>query len=209
MTHRLGEMVCAPVSEQVPTLVLRGCGMRKPLPNALDIDFEGGLTSEVTPHAGIALFIETGRRSGVLAAAEKSLAQKRSPKGLGQGQMVEAFVVLSALGGDCVDDFDHLRRDMGLAAVLGYLLPSAAAARQWLARFHDPALLAARPPQGSFIPRESDWLAGLRAVIQHSVRTYVSAVAPGPAVTLDVDAHLVASAKEEALRFGAERFGAP
>jgi hypothetical protein len=68
--------------------------MRKPLPNALDIDFKGGLTSEVTPHAGISLFIETGRRSGVMAAAEKYLPQKRSPKGLGQGQFVEAFVLL-------------------------------------------------------------------------------------------------------------------
>lgn len=29
--------------------------MRKPLPNALDIDFRGRLTEEVTPHAGVAL----------------------------------------------------------------------------------------------------------------------------------------------------------
>ena len=174
--------------------------MRKPLPNALDIDFKGGLTSEVTPHAGIALFIETGRRSGVMAAAEKYLPQKRSPKGLGQGQFVEAFVLLSALGGDCLDDFDGLRRDMGLRALTSYTLPAAATARQWLDRFHDAALLDGRPAQGSFIPRESDGLAGLGAMLQFSVRTYVSAVAPGPAVTLDVDAHLVESSKQEALR---------
>ena len=36
-------------------------------------------------------------------------------------------------------------------------------------------------------------------MLQFSVRTYVSAVAPGPAVTLDVDAHLVESSKQEAL----------
>ena len=173
--------------------------MRKPLPKALEIDFKGGLTSEVTPHAGIALFSETGRRSGVMAAAEKYLPQKRSPQGLGQGQCVEAFVLLSALGGDCLDDFDGLRQDLGLAAITGYTLPAAATARQWLDRFHDETLLAGRPAQGSFIPRESDGLAGLRAVIQHSVRTYVAAAAPGPAVTLDVDAHLVASSKQQAL----------
>src|SRR5437870_5618075 len=119
--------------------------MRKPLPTALDIDCKGGLTSEVTPHAGIALFLETGRRSGVMAAAEQSLPQKRSPQGLGQDQFVEAFVLLSALGGDCVDDFDGLRRDMGLAALLGYTLPAASTARQWLDRFHDEARLAGRP----------------------------------------------------------------
>jgi hypothetical protein len=173
--------------------------MRKPLPNALDIDLRGGLTEEVTPHAGAALLLELGRRSGVMAAAERHLPAKKSAKGLGQGQFVEAFVLLSALGGDCLDDFDTLRRDRGLAALLGYDLPAAATARQWLDRFHDEELLAGRPRQGSFIPPEAAGLAGLRAVVQHAARTYVAAVQPGEAVTLDVDAHLVESSKRSAL----------
>lgn len=173
--------------------------MRKPLPNALDVDLRGGLTSAVTPHAGVALLIETGRRSGVMAAAGRHLPAKRSPKGLSQDQMVEAFVLLSALGGDCLDDFDGLRRDLGLAALTGYPLPAAATARQWLDRFHDDGALAERPQQGSFIPEASAGLAGLRAVLGRSVQAYVNAVAPGPAVTLDVDAHLVASSKQVAL----------
>jgi hypothetical protein len=102
------------------------------------------------------------------------------------------------LGGDCLDDFDGLRRDRGLAALLGYDLPAASTARQWLDRFHDPDALAERPQQGSFIPPESAGLAGLQAVVQHSARTYVTAVQPGPAVTLDVDAHLVESSKASA-----------
>src|SRR5205823_13345369 len=130
-----------------------------------------------TPHAGIALFIETGRRSGIMAAAEKCLPPKRSPKGLGQDQMVEAFVLLSALGGDCLDDFDRLRRDQGLAALTGYPLPAAATARQWLERrFHDPATLTDRPEQGSFIPAATPALAGLRTVVEQTVRAYVAAV---------------------------------
>lgn len=173
--------------------------MRRPLPNALDIDLRGGLTEEVTPHAGSALFIELGRRSGVMAAAEKYLPAKKSPKGLGQGQMVEAVVLLSALGGDCLDDFDVLRRDRGLAALLGYDLPAAATARQWLDRFHEADRLKDRPLQGSFVPLESTWLASLRAVGQHAIRAYVATQAPGPLVTLDVDAHLVESSKREAL----------
>lgn len=71
--------------------------MRKPLPNALSIDLAGGLTEEVTPHAGIALLTELGRRSGVMAAAEKYLPPKKSPKKLGQDQMVEAKLGLLAL----------------------------------------------------------------------------------------------------------------
>src|SRR5712692_3888239 len=112
--------------------------MRKPLPNALDIDFRGGLTEEVTPHVGSALLIELGRRSGVMAAAERHLSAKKSSKGLGNGQFVEAVVLLSALGRDCLDDFDNLRRDRGLAALLGYDLPAASTARQWLDHFHEP-----------------------------------------------------------------------
>ncbi len=132
-----------------------------------------------------------------MAAAAKHLPAKRSSKGLGQDRMVESFIMLSALGGDCLDDFDHLRQDAGLAAMLGYPLPAAATARQWLDRFHDAALLADRPAQGSFIPTESRWLTALGAVRDHSIRSYVSALQPGPAVTFDVDAHLVGSSKAE------------
>ncbi len=173
--------------------------MRKPLPNALDIGFEGGLSEEFTPHAGSALLIEVGRRSGVMAAAERHLPAKRSPKGLGNGQFVEAVVLLSALGGDCLDDFDNLRRDRGLAALVGYNLPAASTARQWLDRFHEPECLAGRPTQGSFIPPESAGLAGLGAVVQRTVLAYVTAAQPGAVVTLDVDAHLVESSKRSAL----------
>lgn len=174
--------------------------MRRPLANALDIDLAGGLTDQVTPHAGSALLIELMRRSGVIVAAERHLPVRKSTKGLRQGELVEAFVVLSALGGECLDDFDQLRRDRGLAALLGYDLPAASTARQRLDQFHDPEAVAGRPQQGSFIPAESAGLAGLRAVIEHSVRTYTSAVQPGPSVTLDVDAHLVEAAKQSALR---------
>ena len=52
----------------------------------------------------------------------------------------------SALGGECLDDWDHLRRDDGLAALLGYHLPAASTARQWLDQCHDPEVLEERPP---------------------------------------------------------------
>lgn len=172
---------------------------RKPMRRDLPIPIVGGLEEVSTPHAGISGLIELGRQSNVMAAVEKYLPAKRSPKGLGQGELVESFVVLSALGGECLDDFTHLRRDEGLAAILGYTLPAASTARQWLDRFHEEVLLADRPAQGSFLPPESSWLAGLRAVEEHSIQTYVSSIQVGPEVTLDVDAHLVESSKAEAL----------
>ncbi len=147
----------------------------------------------------MALLLDLARRSHTLAAAERHLPAKPSAKGLGQGQMVESFVLLRALGGDCVDDLDGLRQDRGLAALLGYDLPAASTARQWLARFHDETLVADRPLQGSCVPAESAGLGGLRAVVPHTVRAYVGAALPGAVVTLDVDAHLVESSKQTAL----------
>src|SRR5439155_4717424 len=70
---------------------------RRPMPNALDLDLRGGLTDAVTPHAGVTLLIDLGRRSGVIPAADRHLPAKQSAKGLGHRQFVEAFVLLSAL----------------------------------------------------------------------------------------------------------------
>ena len=176
--------------------------MRKPLARGLELELQGGLTEAVTPHAGSALLLDLVRRSGVLGVAEQVLAAKRSPRGLAPAQFVESFLLLSALGGECVDDFDTLRRDQGLPALLGYDLPAASTARQWLDRFHDAALVATRPEraqQKSFIPPESPALVGLQRVVDHSVRTYVAAVPSPNPVTLDVDAHLVECTKRGAL----------
>jgi hypothetical protein len=159
----------------------------------------GGLTDKVTPHAGVALLLTTGRRSGVIAAADRALPAKTSPTGLRPGEMVEALVLLSALGGDCLDDLDGLRRDQGRAALTGYVLPAAATARQWLDRFHDSAAVADRPLSSRFIPPETAGLAALRTVVERTVQAYVTAVEPERAVTLDVDAHIVVSSKREAL----------
>ncbi|MDP2948120.1 MAG: IS1380 family transposase [Chloroflexota bacterium] len=166
---------------------------------SLEIEFEAGLREQVTAHAGVALLVETARRSGVIATADRVLPAKKNPKGLAQGQMVESFVMLSALGGECVDDLQKLREDQGLEVLLGYELPAPSTARGWLEQCHDEEAMAERPKQGSFIPRESARLASLREVMRQSVRAYVAAVKPPRQVTLDVDAHLVESSKQEAL----------
>jgi hypothetical protein len=173
--------------------------MFKPLPKRVEMDFEGGLSETMTAHAGVTLLIELGRISEVMATAERYLPAKKSSKGLSQAQFVESFVLLSALGGDCIDDFDTLRQDQGLQAILGYQLPAAPTARQWLDLFHEDKLLEGRPVQGSFIPEESSRLAALRPVGRRTIGAYVKAVKPGAEVTFDVDAHLVESSKSTAL----------
>ena len=154
----------------------------------LGVKIVGGLREASTPWAGASLLVELVRRSGVDAVANKVLSAKGTAKGLKQGQTVESFVLLSALGGECVEDIQHLRDDDGLSGILGYRPPAPETARQWLDRFHDDSVMAVRPLQGSFIPTESRPLAGLKEVRRRTVWAYVEAIHPGWDVTLDVDA---------------------
>jgi hypothetical protein len=165
--------------------------------SSLGVVITGGLSEEVTPWAGAALLVELYRKAGVEAMVEESLPKKKSPKGLRQGQMLESFVLLSALGGDCIEDMERLRQDRGLAAMLGYQPPAAETARQWLDKFHDEGLMNEQL-QGSFIASESGALAGLKEPNRQVIETYVERVKPGWQVTLDVDAHLVETAKANA-----------
>ena len=52
-------------------------------------------------------------------------------------RLVESFVILNAVGGECVDDFERLRQDPGLEEIIGHELPSPTAARQFLNAFHE------------------------------------------------------------------------
>jgi len=45
-------------------------------------------------------------------------------------------LVLDALGGDCIEDFERLR-DEGLAEILRHDIPSCSAARRFLYEFYD------------------------------------------------------------------------
>jgi hypothetical protein len=112
--------------------------------------------------------------------------------------MVESFILLSALGGECIEDMERLREDKGLEAMVGYTLPAPETARQWLDRFHDEGLMVRPTWQGAFIPAETAPLAGLREPNRQVVWSYMEKVKPGWEVTLDVDAHLVETAKANA-----------
>lgn len=195
--------------------------MKEQMP-LLGVKVTGGLKGVMTARAGVSPLIMLGRKCGLVEVADRVLPLKRSEKGLGSGQMMESFVLMSALGGECYEDMEHLRQDAGLSVMLGYTLPSAETARQWLDKFHDEGLMAGRPLQGSFLPPESKYLAGLEELKRQVIWAYIKTVVPPtwmipesqwavagvgqPGVevkpilwvTLDVDAHLVETHKEGA-----------
>lgn len=170
--------------------------MRKKSRLALSI--AGGLEAPITPWAGVAPLIETMRQTEVTGKAEKVLPLKKSSKGLTSGQMLECFVLLSALGGECLEDMERLRQDEALSQMLGYAIPAPETARQWLDRFHSVEAGKGNERQGLLLPGESGPLAGLAEVSCHVVRAYVQNVKVEKRVTLDIDAHLVGTDKAQA-----------
>lgn len=165
----------------------------------LGVKIVGGLRETSTPWSGASLLVDLFRRLGMDEAANKVLPAKRSAKGLKHGQMVESFVLLSALGGDCVDDIKRLRDDAGLAGILRYRPPAPETARQWLDGFHDEALMMGQSLQRSFIPPESRSVVGLKEINRRSIWAYVENLKPGQEVTLDVDAQLIETSKADAM----------
>lgn len=164
----------------------------------LGLKIVGGLKEVCTPWSGASLLIDLYRKLELDRLANQVLPAKKSSKGLKPGQTAESFILLSALGGENSEDMQHLRDDEGLAAVLGYKPPAPETARQWLDGFHDEALMANKPSQGSFIPLESSGLAGLREMNKRIIWNYVNNLDPGSEVTLDVDTQLVETNKAEA-----------
>ena len=163
--------------------------------SALALGMMGGLEGAMTPWAGVGVLIEAMRQTEVTSKADRVLPLKRSHKGLSSGQMVESFVLLSTLGGDCIEDMERLRQDDALGQMLGYSVPAPETARQWLDRFHEEECMNGRPTQGCFVPPESAPLVGLKEINNHIVRAYVRNAEVGERVTFDIDAHLVETDK--------------
>jgi hypothetical protein len=96
----------------------------------LAVAVTGGLEEVVTLWAGVSTLVETYRRYGVGDAVDRTLPKKKTRKGLNQRQMTESFILLSALGGECIEDMERLRQDKGLETMLGYQMPAPETARQ-------------------------------------------------------------------------------
>lgn len=170
----------------------------KQSPERLGVKIVGGLKEVSTPWAGASLLVDLFRKLEMDQLANQVLPGKKTSKGLKQGQTVESFVLLSALGGENIEDMQHIRDDVGLAGIIGYQPPAPETARQWLDGFHDETLMINRPLQGSFIPPESGALSGLKELTRREIWAYINNLKPGWEITLDVDTQLIETNKSEA-----------
>jgi hypothetical protein len=181
---------------------------RKPSPAESPLLFEiddEPLQETLTAWGGVPLVVQAFRSLGVPASVRQHVQIKQRERGYDEATMVESFVVLNAVGGECLDDFQHLRDDAGLKEMLGHEVPSPESARQFLNRFHseekiEQAREGRKPEQIAFIPEEADALAGLGEVNRELVRELGRRCPYQRIATVDQDATIIESHKQQALR---------
>lgn len=91
---------------------------RKPSPTEspplFEIDPEP-IPETLTALGGVPLLVQAFRSLSLLAKVREQVRIKQRDQGYDEATMVESFVVLNAVGGECCDDFERLRRRSGNA----------------------------------------------------------------------------------------------
>ena len=173
-------------------------------PLLFEIDPEP-LSETLTAWGGVSLAVQAFRSLGLPASIQRHVHIRQRERGYDEATMVESFVALNALGGECLEDFSHLRGDGGLKEMLGHEIPSPEAARQFLYQFHavekiEEAKQRRGGEQIAFIPEENDALAGLGEVNRELVQELGRRCPEQGIATIDQDATIIESRKEQAMR---------
>jgi hypothetical protein len=170
-----------------------------PLPFAID---PTPLPETLTAFGGVPLVVQAFRSLGLPGCVQREVQTKVRQRGYDEATFVESFVVLNAVGGECLDDFARLREDPGLAALLGHGVPSPEAARKFLSAFHDARLVEAARGAGdiAYIPEETAPLQGLGRVNRALVQEVGRRCPDQRIATIDQDATIIESHKQAALR---------
>ena len=172
-------------------------------PLLFDIDPEP-IEETLTALGGIPLVVQAFRSLGLPQSVKDHVGVKERDRGYDEATSVESFVILNAAGGECVDDFGRLREDPGLAEMVGHELPSPSAALQFLYAFHeDEKIEEAKqqrlPEQVAYIPEETPPLVGLGQVNRDLVQRFGPRCPQQHIATVDQDATIIESHKQQAL----------
>src|SRR5271157_3261421 len=74
----------------------------------------------ITGLGGVPLLVRAIRSLDVAGSVQRHVRVKQRERGFDEATYIESFLVLNAVGGDCLEDFDQLREDAGLAEMLGH-----------------------------------------------------------------------------------------
>ena len=181
--------------------------LTKASPTASPLRFEldpEPLQETLTALGGIPLVVQAFRSLGLPQSIQEHVRVKQRQRGYDEATFVESFVILNAAGGECVEDFERLRGDPGLAEMIGHGLPSPRAGLEFLQAFHqeekiEEAKQQRLPEQIAYIPEETPALEGLGRVNRDLVQCFGERVPDQRIATVDQDATIIASHKQQAL----------
>ena len=177
----------------------------RPSPTQQGLGFEydeGHKDQGITALAGIPVLIQAFRSLGLPSSVKRNVSVKQRERGYDEATYVESFVILNAAGGECLDDFAHLRKD-AVGDLVGHDLPSPEAARNFLYQFHDEEKIEKarkQVPAGkrSYIVEENEALRGLGQVNTDLVQELAKRGEPQKIATIDLDSTVIESWKKQA-----------
>ena len=177
----------------------------------------------LTAFAGLPAYLDLVQASGLRDSIWRHLTiRSDSKQGWNDHQIVMALILLNLAGGDCVADLEKLEADEGLCQIMRkvehYGLPrkerrildrrwrkersrtfvSPSPVFRYLAAFHDQEQESKRLPHHAFIPEANEHLKALGKVNRDFV-AFVQSRSPQSQATLDMDATLVGSQKNQTL----------
>jgi hypothetical protein len=152
----------------------------------------------LTAMGGVPLLVRVFGSLGLPARVREQVEVKQRERGLDEAEMVESFVVLNAMGGECFDDFLRLGEGAGLKEMLGHEVPWPDAARTFLYPFHEEEKMVVAKQgreqgQIAYIPAENAALAGVGRVNHDLVKELGRRCPDQRIATVDQNATIIES----------------
>ena len=188
---------------------------------AFQYEQEKGSTG-MTGLSGLMTYVELMQAAGLRPSVERHVRLRERGQGWTDSQMIISLMLLNLAGGESVSDLDLLEKDRGLCRMLREFetcgmrlserralekrwrverrrsVPSESAVFRYLERFHEVDEESKREAHRAFIPAPNGAMKGLRKVNADLVG-FVQSRSPQTEATLDMDATLVETRKQEAL----------
>ena len=176
----------------------------------------------MTALSGPMAYLELMQAAGLRSSVERHVRLRERGQGWTDSQMIISLMLLNLAGGESVSGLDLLEKDEGLCKMLGEFetcgmrrrerralekrwrverrrrVPSESAVFRYLERFHDVDEESKREAHRAFIAAPNKALEGLGKV-NADVVGFVQSRSPHTEATLDMDATLVETRKQEAL----------
>jgi hypothetical protein len=175
----------------------------------------------ITSLGGLALYSGLAHIMGLSKSISDHIRVREDTQGWTDSQMIMSLILLNLAGGDCVEDLNILEADEGFCRILRRVelhglsrrerreqerrwrkekrrtVPSPTAAFRYLGVFHDEEEEKKRVLGRAFIPAPNEYLRGL-AKVNKDMMAFSQRQEDGETATLDMDATVVETMKEEA-----------